>query len=95
MNEKTTYEISANEKTYKFTIKEPDFKTYAKAMNLLQFKTEEDTLRFIEAGDVILLNCIVNEESDAEIMTHNGLRAAAAQACLTKLDFWSADVKKS
>jgi hypothetical protein len=96
MNEKkTTYEITADDKVYKFTIKEPDFKTYARAMNLLQFKTEEDTLRFVEAGDLILVNCIVNEESDVEIMTNNGLRVAAAQACVTKLDFYSAEVKKS
>ena len=97
MNElkKTTIEITAEEgRIYTLCLKEPTFDTYTKALNILN-NSSGGIINFVQAGDVILLDCIINEESDMVILQRSDLRATAAQAATGILNIWSADVKKS
>jgi len=98
MNEekKTTINITAEEgRVYKCVLKDPDFLTYAKALNILNSGTDDGAIKLIEAGDAILINNIISEESDVEILTRPDLRCMAAQAATGLLKIWNADVKKS
>lgn len=94
--EKTTIEIIAEEgKIYKCVLKAPDFLSYAKALNILNSGTEDGAIKLIEAGDAILLNCIIQEESDVEVLTRPDLRAICAQQATGLLTIWNSSVKKS
>lgn len=94
--ETTTINITAEEgRVYKCVVKDPDFTSYCKALNILNSGTEDGAMKLIEAGDAILLNNIVAEESDPEVLTRPDLRAMAAQVATGLLKIWNADVKKS
>jgi hypothetical protein len=98
MNEinKTTINITAEEgRVFKCVLKDPDFSTYAKALNIINSNTEDGNIKLIEAGDAILINTIIQEESDVEVLTRPDLRAMAAQAATALLKIWNTDVKKS
>ena len=94
--EKTTISITAEEgKVYKCVLKELDFSSYARALNILNSGTEDGAIKLIEAGDAILLNNIIQEESDTEILTRADLRVVAAQQATSLLKIWNSEVKKS
>ena len=98
MNEgkKTTITVTVEDnKEIKCVLKEPDFKTYCKALNILNSSDEDGTVRIMEAGDAILLNCLVQEESDTEILTRADVRVLACQAAASLLKIWSIEVKKN
>jgi hypothetical protein len=95
-NKKTTINITAEEgRVFKCVIKDPDFASYAKALNILNSGSEDGVMKLIEAGDSILLNNIVADESDAEILSRPDLRAMAAQVATGLIKIWNTDVKKS
>jgi len=97
MNEgkKTVIEITAeNDTVFTVSLKEPSFDTYAKALNILN-NNSSGMINFVQAGDAILLDCIIAEESDMIVLQRSDLRATAAQAATGVLNIWSANVKKS
>lgn len=97
MNEnKIIIEISAeDDKIFKAVLREPDFKTYAKALNIIQNPDESGDMRITEAGDSVLINCIISEESDTEVLTRPDIRAIVSQNCMSLINIWSANVKKN
>lgn len=97
MNEnKTTITITVEEgKQLKCVLKEPDFATYCKALNVLNTPSEDGSIKLIEAGDTILISCLIQEESDVEILTRPDVRVVACQAATGLLKIWSVDVKKN
>jgi hypothetical protein len=98
MNEgkKTTITVTVEDnKEVKCVLKEPDFKTYCKALNILNSSDEDGNVRIMEAGDAILLNCLVQEESDTEVLTRADVRVLACQAAASLLKIWSVEVKKN
>lgn len=92
----TVINITAEEgRVYKVTLKDPDFASYAKALNILNAGSDDGVMKIIEAGDAILLNNIIQEESDVEILTRPDLRVIAAQQATGLLKIWNSEVKKS
>jgi hypothetical protein len=98
MNEekKTTITVTVEDgKELKCVLKEPDFKTYCHALNILNQQNEDGSIKLLEAGDVILINCLIPEESDNLILTRADVRVLACQAATSMLRIWSVDIKKN
>lgn len=84
-----------DDKEVKCVLKEPDYKTYCLALNALNSSDENGNIKLIETGDIILLNCIINEESDPLVLSRPDIRVFAAQAATSLLKVWSVDLKKN
>jgi hypothetical protein len=93
---KTTINITIeDDKQIKCVLKEPDYKTYCAALNCLNTTDENGNSKLLEAGDIILINCLIQEESDSEVLTRADVRIFAAQAATSLIQVWGVDVKKS
>jgi hypothetical protein len=98
MNEgkKTTITVTVEDgKELKCVLREPDFATYCNALNVLNTPNNDGSIKLIEAGDTILMSCLIADESDTEVLTRPDVRVVACQAATGLLKIWSVDVKKN